>query len=207
MTRLLLVRHGETLLNKQGRFQGHGDAPLNDCGRRQAVALARAIHDEEIHAAYSSDLRRARQTLEIISVGRPFPIVDVPELREITFGDWEGATYAEVSQNDPEGLRRWELDPTANPPPGGEGLDAIDRRVGSFLDHLQMRHPDATVLVTTHGGPIRLIACRAVGLPAFAHRRFVVSPGSLSEICFYPEIAFIVRLNYLPFEGPESCAG
>jgi broad specificity phosphatase PhoE len=207
MTRLLLVRHGETLLNKEGRFQGQGDAPLNDCGRRQAVALARTIHDEEIHAAYSSDLCRARETLEIISAGRRFPIIEVADLREIAFGDWEGATYAEVSQNDPERLRRWKLDPAANPPPGGEGLGAIDRRVGSFVDLLRARHPTETVLIATHGGPIRLIACRALGLPALAHRQFVVSPGSLSEICFYPEISVCVRLNYLPFEGQESCAG
>jgi alpha-ribazole phosphatase len=203
MTQLLLVRHGETLLNEQGRFQGHGDAPLNDRGRRQATALARAIQDEEIHAAYGSDLRRARETAEIVTAGRPFRIVDAPELREIAFGDWEGYTYAEIQQKDPDSLRLWERDPAAYPPPGGEGLDAIDQRVGSFLEYLRDRHPGRTILIATHGGPIRLIACRALGLPALAHRQFVASPGSLSEICFYPEISIIVRLNYLP---PEPTA-
>jgi broad specificity phosphatase PhoE len=133
----------------------------------------------------------------------PVRIVDVPELREIAFGDWEGSTYAEIQQKDPAGLGRWERDPAANPPPGGEGLDAIDRRVGSFLEYLRDRHPGRTILIATHGGPIRLIACRALGLPALAHRRFVASPGSLSEICFCPEISVIVRLNYLP---PEPAA-
>jgi broad specificity phosphatase PhoE len=203
MTRLLLIRHGETQLNEQGRFQGHGDAPLTERGRRQAVALARVIQNEEIHAAYSSDLCRARQTADIITAGRPFRIVDVPALREIAFGDWEGCTYADIQQKDPDNLRRWDLDPTANPPPGGEGLEAIDQRVGSLLNQLRDRHPGATVLIATHGGPIRLIACRALDLPALAHRRLVVSPGSLSEICFYADSSIVVRLNYVP---PESIA-
>ena len=200
MTRLLLVRHGETLLNEQGRFQGHGDARLSERGRRQAAALARVLQHEEIDAAYSSDLSRARQTAEIITAGRMSRMVSVPALREIAFGDWEGLTYAEIQQKDSDNLRRWERDPAANPPPGGEGLEAIDQRVGSFLNRMRDRHPGATVLIATHGGPIRLIACRALGVPAVAHRRLVVSPGSLSEICFYAEISTIVRLNDVPAE-------
>lgn len=198
MPRLLLVRHGETALNAQGRFQGRIDAPLSDRGRLQAEALVRALARDEIHAVSSSDLRRARETAEAIATPRGLTIRDDPGLRELDFGTWDGLTYAEILARSPEALRLWEVDPAVTPPPGGETLDDLDRRARSSLDRLIVENPDRTVLVVAHAGPIRVMLCRALGLPPRSHWQFGVGPGSLSEVIHYPEGAVLARLNHLP---------
>jgi alpha-ribazole phosphatase len=198
MLRLLLVRHGETASNAERRFSGVGDVPLNNRGREQALALREALRAEEIHLAYSSDLVRALETAEAIAGGRPLGVVPTPDLRELDFGEWEGMTHDEIRRRDPEALRDWEADPFRIPPPGGESLERLDRRVGWFMAGLGDRHRGQTVLIVAHAGPIRVLLCRSLGLPPQAHWQFGVGPGSLSELGLYPEGSVLVSLNHSP---------
>ena len=95
MTTLLLVRHGETDWNADGRLQGHTDRPLTDFGRRQARDLAAALAGEDLTAIYSSDLTRARETAEIVAERLGLPVVLDRDLREKDWGNWEGLTAVE----------------------------------------------------------------------------------------------------------------
>ena len=98
VTELIVVRHGETDWNRDGRYQGHADPPLNDAGREQARELARALADQPLDVAYTSDLRRAAETARIIVDGREVKLVEDPGLREIDVGSWSGLTRAEIGR-------------------------------------------------------------------------------------------------------------
>src|SRR2546425_2921355 len=97
VTELLLVRHGETDWNREGRFQGHADPPLNDLGRKQAAELAATLAGEEVTAVYASPLRRAFETAELIASARGLRPVPVEALREVDVGSWQALAPAQVA--------------------------------------------------------------------------------------------------------------
>jgi 2,3-bisphosphoglycerate-dependent phosphoglycerate mutase len=148
VTTLLLVRHGETDWNAEGRLQGHTDRPLNDFGRRQALRLAEELDGEEIHALYASDLARARETAEILGGRLGLPVVLDPDLREKDWGSWEGLTSVERD--------RVEF--------VGESTEAHRERVLGAVRRIAERHPGQRVLVVTHGGSLRRIQAAVLGL-------------------------------------------
>jgi 2,3-bisphosphoglycerate-dependent phosphoglycerate mutase len=148
VTTLLLVRHGETDWNAEGRLQGHTDTQLNDFGRRQARGLADALVGRGIDALYSSDLARARETAEIIGERIGVPVELVVDLREKDWGTWEGLTGAERA--------RVEF--------AGETTEAHRTRVLRALRSISGRHPQGRVLVVTHGGSVRRVQAAALGM-------------------------------------------
>jgi broad specificity phosphatase PhoE len=149
VTTLLLVRHGETDWNAEGRLQGQTDRPLSDFGRRQARGLADELHDEKLEAIYSSDLARARETAEIVGGRLGLPVVLDPGLREKDWGTWEGLTAIERD--------RVEF--------VGESTEAHEGRILAALRRIAERHPgDGRVLVVTHGGSMRRVQTVALGM-------------------------------------------
>ena len=110
---LLLVRHGETDWNRDRRFQGHADPPLNETGRAQARALADELAGEVIDAVYTSDLARARETAEILAARLGAEVVPLRELREIDVGEWQGLTWTEIEERYPDGALAWHERATA----------------------------------------------------------------------------------------------
>jgi len=165
MRRILLVRHGETAWNALGKLQGHTDIELNDVGRGQARALATGLGGAAVTAVWTSDLRRARETGEIIAsaLGLPAPSVD-PELRERAFGVFEGLTRSECETQHPEAWRDW-VAQTGSPPGGELRGDAI-ARMGRALSRIAMATTAATdgaVLVVSHGGLMRLWLMELLG--------------------------------------------
>ena len=148
MTTLLLVRHGETDWNAEGRLQGHTDRPLNDYGRRQATELAQRLAGDGADAIYSSDLSRARTTAEIIGERLGLPVVVDPDLREKNWGTWEGLTGDERAHVEFE----------------GESTDDHRDRVMAAVRRIAARHPDQRVVVVTHGGSLRRIQAAVNGV-------------------------------------------
>jgi broad specificity phosphatase PhoE len=149
MTTLLLVRHGETDWNADGRLQGHTDRPLSDYGRRQAQQLAGELEAEELDAIYSSDLTRARETAEIVGARLGLPVELDPDLREKDWGNWEGLTIVERD--------RVEF--------VGESTEAHQERTLRALRRISELHPGhARVLVITHGGSMRRVQVAAMGM-------------------------------------------
>jgi broad specificity phosphatase PhoE len=154
VTTIFLARHGETDWNAQERWQGHADTPLNERGREQSRALAARLAGVPFEAVYSSDLRRARETAEIVSADRELPIGVEPALREIDVGSWQGLTNAEVLERFP-GVDR----------PDGETFEAFRERVLGALQAICSRHDGGNVLVVAHGGCVRTLQRHLLGEP------------------------------------------
>jgi len=148
MTTLLLVRHGETDWNAEGRLQGHTDRPLNDFGRRQANELADRLAGDDIAAIYASDLVRAKETAEIVGARLCLPVVVDPDLREKDWGSWEGLTSSERLTVEYE----------------GETTEDHRDRTLRALARIVERHPRQRVVVVTHGGSLRRIQTAVSGL-------------------------------------------
>jgi broad specificity phosphatase PhoE len=180
MTRLLLVRHGESTWNAQGRWQGWADAPLSDLGRAQAEAAAPAA--APVDAVVSSDLQRARVTAELMAVVLEVDGVHVePDLRERDVGDFTGLTRAEIEERWPGALSP-RFSATARDPRFGESVDELNARVNAALARLAARYAGQRVLVITHGGVVRNLE-RSFGvepepLPNLAGREVVVDPDT-----------------------------
>lgn len=189
-----LVRHGETDWNVRGVLQGHRDIPLNDNGRAQAAhagaVLAELLARDNIQAAdhdfHCSPIGRARQTMTILRevMGRAEDGVCIdPRLAEITFGDWEGYTLAQLRERDPQRMSVREHDKWNFQPPGGESYRDGAVRVGAWYDGLT-----GDVIAVTHGGIARglmvhLGVARAAAAPLVDVRQGVVyrlSPGTMT---------------------------
>ena len=153
MTELLLIRHGETDWNRERRFQGHADPPLNEAGREQARELAGLLAGEQSEAVYSSDLRRARETAEILAARLDAEVVALRELREIDVGSWQGLTWPEIEERHPDGAERWHRD--GHGWESGETYEALGERIVAALRSIAARHPGQRVLVVGHGGTVR----------------------------------------------------
>jgi len=169
VTILLLARHGETDWNRDNRFQGRADPPLNDTGRTQARGLAARPALDEVAAVYSGPLRRAWETAEIVAAHLDLPVQLDPELVEIDVGEWQGLTRSEVDERFPEAFRRW-LDHG----PGwerGETYEEMARRTVHVLERIAGRHLGQNVLVVMHSGPIRAAHAHAEGIPFDQARR------------------------------------
>ena len=162
-TTFVLVRHGETDWNRERRFQGRADVSLNGAGRRQAEALADALAGERFAAAYSSPLRRALETAEIVAARLDITVEPRDALMEVDVGSWSGLTTAEVEQRFPDGFGLW-AENRAGGWTDGETYEELGARVVRDLRELAERHPDESVLAVTHGGPIRSILAAAAGL-------------------------------------------
>jgi broad specificity phosphatase PhoE len=164
VTTLILVRHGETDWNRDGRWQGHADAPLNDRGREQGRALASELAGEDIAAVYSSDLARARETAEIMAARLGGPVSVDRRLREVDVGGWSGLTMDEIEARFPEEITRWRAEDPHHTFDGGESYSAMGERVVAALEEIAANHPDGQVLVVLHGGPIRAVLAHSAGI-------------------------------------------
>jgi broad specificity phosphatase PhoE len=168
--RLLLVRHGVTTWNREGRFQGHLDPPLHDAGELEARLLAARLADEEIEPLrmVSSPLQRAMATARLVAdalaaAGRPAELTGDARLMEIGQGDWEGRTHGELEAADPQRYGAWRSDGGATQPPGAEPLEDAQQRVATAIDELA-GHDLETVCLVSHGGILRLAARHLLGL-------------------------------------------
>lgn len=153
MTTLLLARHGETDWNRDGRFQGHADPPLNDLGRRQAHALAELLAHEHLEAIYSSDLLRAQETAQIVAMQRGMDVILDPQLRERDVGEWSGLTRAEIDERFPSQIQAWREGRVVV----GETREALSGRVLEAARRISAAHPEGVVLVVSHGGALRML--------------------------------------------------
>jgi broad specificity phosphatase PhoE len=181
---ILIARHGQSDWNASKRWQGHADRPLTEKGREQAHALAARLAHIDLDAVYSSDLRRARDTAEVVADSQGLEVFARPDLREVDVGSWSGLTRAEAEERFPEGFARWKLGF-----PGwedGESYEAMTDRVLEAVKSIAADNPEGRVLVVSHGGPIRAMHAAALDLDVHAYRRLrPVEPNArLSAVCF-----------------------
>ena len=166
---VLLARHGETDWNAEHRFQGHADRPLNERGRAQAEALAARLAGAPLAAVYASDLRRARETAEIVARPHGLAVVPRAELKEVDVGSWSGLTTAEAAARFPEAFRRWRDEGRPGWTDGETYEEMRDRALAAVLE-IGAAHAGETVLVVAHGGTIRALLATAVGMDVHEYR-------------------------------------
>ncbi len=195
MARLFLVRHGITEFNSTRRFAGYSDVELSELGYRQVERLRDRLAGEKIDAIYCSDLKRTVVTAEVISGERGINIVTCPELREANYGEIEGLTFAEIRSKHPgvaENISNFNLQLTF---PGGESFEQFIERTSSFLDRLVNHAPTDTILIISHSGPLRVLACRLLGIDMGCWWQIRFDNASLSIMDTYPRGAIISLLN------------
>lgn len=164
-TWLYLIRHGEVERAGEGRFFGHTDVSLSAAGIMQVEALARDLAPEPIDAVYASDLRRARQSAAPLAGARGVEPTLVEALREVAMGRWEGLTFGEIRERDPDTLAQWLSNLATCGFPDGETLADLRARVLPALEAILARHAGRRVAVVAHGGTNRIILAEALGLP------------------------------------------
>ncbi|BBY19945.1 bifunctional RNase H/acid phosphatase [Mycobacterium stomatepiae] len=193
-TRLLLLRHGQTALSVQRRYSGRGNPELTDLGRQQAKAAARYLAERGgIAAVISSPLLRAHDTAGVAAKALGLDVTVDDDLIETDFGGWEGLTFAEAAERDPELHTRWLRD-TSTEPPGGESFDAALRRVLQARERIIATYQGATVLVVSHVTPIKMLLRLALDAGPGILYRLHLDLASLSIGEFYSDGASSVRL-------------
>jgi broad specificity phosphatase PhoE len=164
MTRIILVRHGQTPWNKDKIFRGSRDIPLNDTGREEARLAGEWLHGETIDAAYCSPLSRARDTGEAIARHHGLEVLDLPGLTDLCYGDWEGLPLTEVKVKYADLYRQWESAPHLVRFPHGETLDEVKVRALAAVAEVLGRHPDRTVLLAAHRAVNKVLIAAFLGL-------------------------------------------
>lgn len=193
-TRLLLLRHGQTELSVQRRYSGRGNPALTALGREQAVRAAKMLAGKgDISAIVTSPLGRARETAEAAGQALGIPVRVMEGLIETDFGDWEGLTFQEARERDPELHARWLGDPSL-PAPGGESFDQVRERIEAVRRDLVTLYPGANVLVVSHVTPIKTLLQLALGVGPSLLYRLHLDLAALSIAEFYPDGGSSVRL-------------
>lgn len=183
MLKLYLIRHGETDWNAAGRIQGHSDIELNGRGLEQARRLAARMPDEgDFSAIYSSPLKRAFRTAEIIGAALNSPVTPDPRLLERSLGQLEGLTMSDIREQYPEVHRAWH---DGGPRPhivGEESREDFIRRVQNFITDIRAKHPDGRLIAITHGGTINMLLMVALNLDIERPLPFYIDNASINIV-------------------------
>jgi broad specificity phosphatase PhoE len=195
MTRILFARHGETDWNREGRWQGHSDRPLNAAGRAQAEALARRLAMERIDALYTSDLLRASQTADVVARATGLEPIATPGLREVDVGELAGLDRADAAQRYPDWYTRWR-DGAVESYPGGERFCDLRDRALAALDRIADRHAGGTAVAVCHNGIVHALVLHVLGLEAHHRRRIAAGANcSLTILERHRRRTVLVALN------------
>lgn len=185
---VLLVRHGETTWNREGRYQGRTDIPLSPDGEAQVRALGQRLAHLPINLAISSPLSRAKTTAQAILTGRDTPLELDDGLLEISHGRWEGQLATDIELSHAEMFGAWRSRPGRHVPAGPEAetLGHVEDRAWPVLvrivERLATLGPDATALVAAHDAVNRVLLCRVLGLPLERVWMFRQAPATLNVL-------------------------
>ncbi len=203
MAEILLVRHGALEMNEPPKFWGKSDINLSAEGIKQAEQLRDRLASKKIDAAYSSTLKRTRQTGEIICAPHNLPVTASPFLDEIFFGDFEGFTFDQIKETDPEVaklLMVWDIQPRF---PHGESMDELNERVKKFIGTTDLTG-DKTILIAAHAGTLRMLICNLLGLEIKHWRKLRLNFGSLSIVHTYQDLCILTVMNDICHQGNFS---
>lgn len=165
ITTLLLIRHGQTDWNVDGRYTGQSDIPLNNVGRAQARQLAAQISPQPPDKIVASDLQRARETAVIMAAPLNLPVATDPRLREINQGVWEGMYFSDIKARYAAEFAARAADPLMVAPPGGETVGQVRHRVLAAIADIVQAYPNQRIAVVAHGLVLALIKAQATHYP------------------------------------------
>ena len=181
--KLLLVRHGETEANRQGLFQGRIDWPLNETGRAQIEATAERFKSYKIDHVYSSPALRARQTADILNQYWQAPLTEEERLWEIDHGTWEGRSYQDVYDGDPQSWQDW-LNLKIDAPHGGETLGDASVRLGAWFQEVKASYQgeEPTLAIVAHGGCLQVFLSDLLKTPHSNLWPYQFKNGAVAEV-------------------------
>lgn len=195
VTRLVLIRHGETAWNRATRIQGHTDIPLSSFGLAQAGRLAEALADEAFAAIYSSDLSRARQTAEALAAAQGLPIRFDTALRERAFGRFEGLSWQEIDQGYPEDAARWRRREPDFQVGGGESLNVFSARCLEAARRAAAAHPGQSIALIAHGGVLDCLYRAATRVALDAPRSWQLGNATINRLLSTPDGFTLIGWN------------
>lgn len=196
-TKICLLRHGETEWNIEGRerFRGRADLSLNERGRRQAEALGRRLRGFGVEAIYTSPLRRARMTAEIVGKILEVPVEIYPPLVDVDYGEWEGLTPEEAAARYPDLYELWISSPEKVRFPGGESVEEACERAFRGVEELVERHREGIFAIVTHLLLCRGLICRFMGLPLSSLWQIEQRNCALNLIEIRPDRPIVALVN------------
>ncbi|ADJ26017.1 Phosphoglycerate mutase [Dehalogenimonas lykanthroporepellens BL-DC-9] len=194
--KLILVRHGEIASAGTGICYGSTDVPLSEKGRTQAAALQKRFAMERIETFYSSTLQRGRDTADIVSRLHSKTVKVDEAINEVNFGRIEQQTYDWVLKEYPDIAELWLSGSTEIAFPGGENFQSLIERSTMFIQRVIAEHgPGDTVMIVSHGGPLRIIICHLLGIPVSHHWQLTVERASVSILRLTGDKAVLDCLN------------
>jgi len=195
MGTLLIVRHGETVWNAEGRIQGHADIALSDEGTEQARLLGKRLAQLPIDVAYCSDLKRASETAKLALGDRDIVLNETPRLREYHKGSFEGLTLPEIKSRFPDDYPRYLEKSLDYAPEDGETTRGVSARMAIIFDEIRARHLNETVLVVGHGGSLRAAMVSLLRLPLEGNWSFVFGNCGLTMVDTYQDNVVLRLFN------------
>ena len=193
MNTYYLVRHGQTLWNTQGRTQGHGNSPLTELGKIQAINLARHLKEYPIDLIYCSDLGRAIETADIIGVELGLDVNPTPALREMGFG--EGMPIPKIKEKYPELLHLWRNQPDKAKMPGGETLHIVKEREDKLIEELNEKYKGKHILLVSHSVTVRVMLLSFLQAPLSNLYRIKQDNTALNIVEFKEYGPVVIKMN------------
>ena len=193
--RLILVRHGETAWNKEGRFQGQSLVGLNQRGVTQARQAAKALLPMKPVALYSSPLPRTLMSAEEISRELSIAVVPLEGIKEVNLGEMEGITGQEMRSQYTQVYATWREDPSEVVFPGGESIRQLQERAWRAIEGIEKAHPEDVIVAVSHNFAIRTILCRFMGLPLSRFHRLRVDLASISILQSNSRLRQVLTIN------------
>lgn len=192
MIEIAFIRHGETDYNRDWKYLGNTDVTLNETGISQAKLISPKLQNEEFDVIHCSDLRRCRQTAELIGFDQD--IVYNDQFREVNFGVVEGLTYKEIEVRHPEVAENWKNNWFDYVVPGGESFAQVQKRVVDQVEELK-KSGHKKMAVVTHGGCIRLILAHYIVNEPRAFYKFNIENATINRLCFTDNYPYIKSIN------------
>ncbi|QPJ66457.1 MAG: alpha-ribazole phosphatase [Candidatus Nitrohelix vancouverensis] len=206
--RVYLIRHGETANAGKVRFNGHHDIRLSPRGEQQLAQISEAMQQVPLEAVYCSNLSRTQTSADIIAKPHGLTPIAYPELRELSFGQWEGLSIDEVEEKFPGRYMALFRDIANERPPEGESFHELQQRtVPRFMDIIR-NHPQGKIAIVAHGGVNRTILCQLLGIPIANMFRLNQEYAAVNVIQFYGEDPVVELMgadhNFLQWEAPPE---
>ena len=209
MSKVYLVRHGQTAWNVGEIFRGRADIPLDEIGKREVHLAGEALKNESLHAVYSSPLSRSMETAENIAKFHTLSVTPLDAIIDISYGEWEGSGNQEIQNTYPELYALWLNEPHKVQFPGGESLDEVRSRAIGALDKLIAKHKDENFVLVAHRVPNKVICCTLLGLDNSHFWRIQQDTASTNLFTYRNGqwiISFLNDTSYLRSLGKEALA-
>jgi len=201
--KLFLIRHGQTVWNLEGRYQGAKDTALTDVGLKQAELASKYLSKVNFSFVYSCPLIRALDTANIIALNKDTCVVVRENLKEINFGKWEGMKFEEINAKYKDDYRGWLEDPFQNPPTGGESFECFTERTLKEINYMIGASDNgASIAVVTHGGVIVSLLIYWLKIPVLRWRSIIQRQGAINIVVVDNGFPYISQINYTGHLNP-----